>query len=286
MKAETFVIKKEDDTELYLVARIPSSVDQREASKVYNRTFTDAIKAQCIVRAKMEDVLKEQGLWDDKKQKELNDLQNQIFNREKALAKGGIKLKDAKDIALEMKKIRDQVRELISVKTSLDVNTAEGQADNARFNYLVSTCVVYKDNEEKRYFDNLDDYLARIDDPAALRGAQVLANMIYGLDDTYEKNLPENKFLIKYKFVDDNLRFINNDGKLVDRDGRLVDENGRYINEKGEFVDKDGNRIDEQGEYLVDHQPFLDDEGNPIIEPSEERKDPIQTATETEPVSE
>jgi flagellar basal body rod protein FlgG len=112
----------------------------------------------------------------------------------------------------------------------------------------------------------LEDYLSRADDPAAFKGAQVLANMLYGLDNDYEKNLPENKFLIKYKFVNDSLRFINKDGKLTDKDGRLVDEDGRYINDKGEYIDKDGNRIDVDGNFLIDHQPFLDDDGNPILE--------------------
>jgi hypothetical protein len=127
---------------------------------------------------------------------------------------------------------------------------------------------VYKDNEQKHYFNNLDDYLERIEDPAALKGAQVLANMIYGLDNDYEKNLPENKFLLKYKFVNENLRFINNEGKLVDREGRLIDEAGRFINESGEYVDKDGNRVDEHGDYIVDAKPFLDDDGKPVAEPS------------------
>jgi hypothetical protein len=267
MKTESFKITK-DEKDIELSVKSPSVQDQREAQKVYNRAFTDAIKAQGIVRAKMDDVLREQGLWDDNKQQELNKLQAQIMQGERKLAKGGIKLKEAREIALEMKKTRDEVRDLISVRTSLDSNTAEGQADNARFNYLVSACVVYKDNEQKHYFNNLDDYLERIEDPAALKGAQVLANMIYGLDNDYEKNLPENKFLLKYKFVNENLRFINNEGKLVDREGRLIDEAGRFINESGEYVDKDGNRVDEHGDYIVDAKPFLDDDGKPVAEPS------------------
>ena len=84
-----------------------------------------------------------------------------------------------------------------------------------------------------------------------------MASKLYGLDDNYEKNLPENKFLKQYKFVDDNLRFINKDGKLVDQDGRLIDENGRYINQNGEYVDKEGNLVDDKGDYVVQFQPFL-----------------------------
>jgi hypothetical protein len=123
---------------------------------------------------------------------------------------------------------------------------------------------VYKDSENK-YFASLEDYMGRIDDPVALAGAQKLANMIYGLDNNFEKNLPENKFLRKYKFVNDKLRFIDKQGRTVDSEGRLVDETGRYINDAGEFIDKEGNRVDAEGEYVVDAQPFLDDEGNPVV---------------------
>jgi hypothetical protein len=255
-----------DGNNVELIVRSPSVQDQREAQKVYNKAFTESIKGQCIVRAKLDDVLREQGLWDDSRQKQLNDLQNKILDGERKLTKGGIKLKEAKDIALSMKNVREDIRDLISVRTSLDSNTAEGQADNARFNYLVSACVVYKENESKGYFENLDDYLNRMDDPVALRGAQILANMIYGLDNDYEKNLPENKFLFKFKFIDDKLRLIDDKGRNIDREGRLVDESGRFINESGEYVDKDGNRVDIKGDYLIDHQPFLDDEGKPIAE--------------------
>lgn len=274
-----------DGKEVELIVRPPSVQDQREAQKVYNKAFTESIKGQCIVRAKLDDVLREQGLWDDGRQKQLTTLQNKILDGERKLTKGGIKLKEAKDIALSMKETRDEIRDLISVRTSLDSNTAEGQADNARFNYLVSACVVYKDNESKGYFDSLDDYLNRMDDPVALRGAQILANMIYGLDNDYEKNLPENKFLLKFKFIDDKLRLIDDKGRYVDREGRLVDEGGRFINESGQYVDKDGNRVDEKGDYVVDHQPFLDDEGKPIVEddtkPTEPTKKTKKTKEET-----
>jgi hypothetical protein len=263
MKTEDFKVKVNEEEKTFTV-RSPSLNDQREAQKVYNQAFTDAIKSKSVVRAKMDDLLEEQGLWNDEKQKEYTDLQKELLEGERKLAKGGFALSEAKKMALRMREVRNKIRELISVRTSLDNHSAEGQADNARFNYLVSVCVVYKDSENK-YFASLEDYMGRIDDPVALAGAQKLANMIYGLDNNFEKNLPENKFLRKYKFVNDKLRFIDKQGRTVDSEGRLVDETGRYINDAGEFIDKEGNRVDAEGEYVVDAQPFLDDEGNPVV---------------------
>ena len=286
MKKEEFKIEI-DGTEKTFVVRSPSLADQREAQKVYNTAFTDAIKSNSVVRAKMDDVLEEQGLWNKEKQKKYESLQQELFDGEKRLAKGGFSLTDAKKLALRMREVRLEMRDLISVRTSLDNHSAEGQADNSRFNYLVSACVVYKDND-KPYFKDLEDYMNRQDDPVALAGAQKLANIIYGLDNNFEKNLPENKFLKKYKFVNEELRFIDKQGRTIDREGRLVDENGRYIDEDGNFVDKDGNRVDEEGEYLVDTQPFLDDDGNPVVLEEETKEDeaPKPEESKDEPKSE
>ena len=271
MNTDTFKIKIDNIEEDFTI-KSPSLGDQREAQKVYNQAFSDAVKSGCIVRARLDDLLKEQGLWDDHKQARFNKLQQQILDHEKTLSKGGINLKAAKEIAVKMKDLREDLRELISVRTNLDNHTAEGQADNARFNYLISSCLVYSNNKDKKYFKNYEEYLSRAAESIAIKAAQVLANMLYGLDNDYEKKLPENKFLVKYKFVDDKLRLINKEGKLIDIDGRLVDEFGRFINEKGQYVDKGGSLVDENGDYVTDFKPFTDDDGNPVLVNEEDKE--------------
>ena len=278
MKTKTFKAEI-DNVEKEILVKSPSLENQREAQKAYNQAFTDAIKSKSVVRARLDDILQEQGLWDDEKQAKFTELQKRILDGEKRLAKGGFGLNEAKDLAIEIKDCRDKIRDLISVRTSLDTHSAEGQADNARFNYLVSVCVVYNDTKEP-VFSNLENYLSRSTEQVAILGAQNLANMLYGLDNDYESNLPENKFLKKYKFVDDKLRLIDKKGRLIDVDGKLIDEDGRYIDDQGNYVDKFGNRIDKDGDYIVDPQPFLDEEGKPII--LEDEKD-AKTEPSTQP---
>jgi hypothetical protein len=273
MKTKNFKIKINEKETEFLV-KTPSINDQREAQKVYNQAFTDAIKSKCVVRAKMDELLEDQGLWNQDKQIKFTKLQQDILDSERKLAKGGISLKEAKEIAIQMKKDREEIRSLISVRTSLDNHSAEGQADNARFNYLVSSCLVYNDSNKQPYFSNMEDYLNRSNEEVAIVAAQHLASMLYGLDNDYELNLPENKFLKKFKFIDEKLRYINKQGKLTDADGRLVDENGRYIDDQGSFVDKFGNRVDKDGEYVVEYKPFLDEDGNPIILEEDVKNEP------------
>ena len=277
MKTKTFTVTIEDKEVEFLV-KSPTLQDNREAQKVYNQAFTDAIKSKSVVRAKLDDLLSDQGLWDNEKQAKFTGLQKELSDGEKRLAKGGFGLNEAKDLAVRMKVIRDEIRDLISVRTSLDNHSAEGQADNNRFNYLVSACVVYNDTKQP-YFKDMEDYLNRATEEVSLKGAQILANMMYGLDNDYEKNLPENKFLKKYKFVDDNLRLVDKKGRFIDAEGRLVDENGRFINDSGEFVDKFGNLVDSQGDFIVEQEPFLDDSGQPVIVDEEVKDEEIADTT-------
>ena len=265
--SDTFKVTK-DGQEVELTVKAPSPKNQRESQKIYNRAFSDAISSGSIIRARLDGVMKDQGLWNDEKEKEYQTIQKLILDKERILAKGGISLEQAKREALEMQKHRNKLKELISTRTTLDSHTAEGQADNARFNFLVSCCVVYKESN-KPYFSGYEDYISRALEPAAIIGAQKLANMVYGLDDDFEKNLPENKFLQKYKFVDKDLRLIDKKGRLIDNEGRLINEEGRFIDEEGNIVDIDGNPLDAQDNYKFEFSPFLDENGKPISEESD-----------------
>jgi hypothetical protein len=282
MKTKTFKATV-DGVEKEFLIRSPSLNDQREAQKVYNQAFTDAVKSKSVVRAKLDDLLQDQGLWNDEKQAKFSGLQRELLDGEKKLAKGGFSLNEAKDLAVKMRKIREDIRDLISVRTSLDNHSAEGQADNARFNYLVSACLVYNDTKQT-YFLNMEDYLNRAGEAISVLAAQNLANMLYGLDNDYEGTLPENKFLKKYKFVDDRLRLIDKKGRFIDSEGRLIDESGRFIDDQGNFVDKFGNRVDEQGDYVVESKPFLDENGNPVVLDEDTKKtESAPTPTESTP---
>lgn len=282
MKTRTFKVTIDGKSVEFLV-KSPSLHDQREGQKIYNQAFTDAIRSKSVVRAKLEDLLSDQGLWSNDKEAKFSELQKELLEGEKRLAKGGFSLNEAKDLAIKMKSTRDEMRALISIKTSLDNHSAEGQADNARFNYLVSVCVVYNNSNKDLFYKNMEDYLDRSNEEVGSQGAQTLANMLYGLDNDYESNLAENKFLKKYKFIDEKLRLVDKRGRLIDSENRLLDENNRFINEEGAFVDKFGNIVDAAGDYVTDSQPFLDESGNPIIldEVTNEKK----TETIVEPVA-
>ena len=179
--------------------------------------------------------MRDQGVWDDKKQKKYEKFVNDISEKEDLLKGGGIRLSNAKKIAFELKELRVEFRDLLAERNALDANSVEGQADNARFDYLVSATFVYNDSN-KPYFKDLADYRNKNTEAVSLEAARRLAQKLYGLDSNHEQNLAENKFLREFDFVDEDLRLLNKDGKLVDREGNLVNEDGRYIDEEGNLL--------------------------------------------------
>lgn len=271
-KKETFKIttKQDDGTEKQVEYAVldPRPQDGREAQKVYNSAFSSALGSGALLRQRVTTYMREQGLWDDKKEAEQKALVNKLNEMELRLQKGGIKLQEARDLALDMRRVRLELRDLIARRNELDAATAEGQAENARFNALVARCLVYNESGEPVYKD-VDDYLENSTDEAAFLGAQTLASMMFQLDKNHDASLPENKFLLRWKFVDDELRLVNKNGHLIDVDGRLINAEGHYVDEAGELVDIDGNRVDQEGNYAVEAQPFLDDDGNPLPDPEQ-----------------
>lgn len=251
--------------------RQPTIPEMDEANKVYRVAFTKALKEKSLLRAKLRDFMREQELWDDEKEAELQTLRKNLSQGEKTLAMGGIKLSEMKQVCLNMRKWRSELRDLLMVQSDIDKVTAESQAEDTQFEYMVATCTYYVDGE--KVWKTVDEYRRPEIPEIAIRAAMRFASLQHGVDENFEESLPENKLLKKYKFVDEQLRLINKDGKLVDFDERLIDEWGNYIDEEGKRVDIDGNRVDEDGRLVVDSKPFLDDEGNPIIDKEVEEID-------------
>lgn len=259
-KVKSFKFK---DTELAI--RKPTLEELKEAQRIQTRAFHDALNSGAVLRAKLDEILTKQGLWDEAKENRLKTLQAEISQLEVKLLKGGIKLSDAEAIAFEIIDKRDEIKRIFAVKLIYDAKTAEAISEDTRTDYLLSVCVVYDNKESTPYFKDLADYLNQQETPLAGEAYKQYLYLLNNTEENPETNSTEYKFLRKYGKVDSKLRLINKQGKLVDRNGKLINEDGRYISETGEFVDVNGNPVDENGDYKFDEQPFLDDDGKPIV---------------------
>lgn len=288
MSKDTVVGLDSAGSSVTVVVKQPSPKDYRDAQLAYNKAFREALESKAMLRQKLQDYLIEQGIWSEEKQQQYEHLIDEIHKNEDALKQGNIKLSQARDIALKIRELRAKFRSLISERQAYDTNCAEGQADNARFNFLVSRCVFKQDGVTK-VWPTTEAYDESGSEDWAVKAASKLAEMMYGLDSDYDKNLTENKFLVQYKFAREDLRLVNKEGHLVDSDGRLINEEGRFVayREDGTqyFVDRDGNEVGEDGEKKIEFKPFLDDDGNPVILDSDNPDEPSDVKSEPAPKS-
>ena len=261
MKVFKTVDGKGKELELTFVA--PTAEVLTQANIVYNKKFAELLEnGGGLLRKKLSNKLRQEGLWDDERQKELEQLQKSIADKEYKLHKGKMKLSEGKKLALSIKEDRVKQSILLTSYTEYDNITIEGQSDNARFNYLVSQCTVYN-TTKKKYFDSYESFLSS-SEQAAIDSATNYASEFYGLDENFEQSLPENKFLIQYKFVNENLRLVNDKGEFVDADGNLVNEWGAKLDKDGNLVDAYGYKRDNEGNFVDKSNPFFDDDGNVI----------------------
>jgi|TARA_R110000744_G_scaffold79106_4_gene155540 hypothetical protein len=276
---------------------LPNTQITKEGQLAYNKAFREALQSGAILRQKLSQVMTDQGLWTEEKEAEYVLVLEEISEKEKTLQKGGISLSEARDVAIKMRQKRAEFRALIAERSSMDNNTAEGQADNERFSHLVYKCLL---NEKgKQLFTSKEHYETFAAEPYITMAAGQLAEKLYGLDPDYESSLPENKFLTDYKLADESLRLVNNDGHLIDIDNdgneRLINEEGRFIayDKDGEqyFVDIEGDKVSEEGDYEIEFSPFLDTSGKPIVletkaeeteeEEEEEKEESVKKTTRT-----
>jgi hypothetical protein len=265
---ETITINKPGGEVVVLDVKYPSGKNYQEAQKIYAAAWRQAVEADVILKDQLEDFLKSKNLWDKEKEAEKLKLFKEIGELDRKLAAGKMTYSAGKAISLEMLKKRNELRSLLERRSNLEAATAEALAENTRFNYLVSVCVVSNKTGDP-YFKDLDEYMEKMTEPEAYESASKLASMIYSLDSDPDAGRREIKFLKKYKMMNDKGQLIREDGKAVDEDGRLINEENRYINEDGEFVDIDGNRINEDGSPAVPEPEFYPDDAPPSDQESD-----------------
>jgi hypothetical protein len=283
-KVEVTVKNGDKEEKVTLVIKRPNNVIMSQAQRVGAKAWTDCVRDGIMTKKELEKFMKEQGIWDDGKDAEQKKIVEEISNLEKRLYVSGthkdgkMRASEGKKIAIDMRIKRNELRDLIAEKMSLEQNTAESISDNARFDFLVSSCTFYENGQ--KVYTNLDEYKERADSEIGFTAATALASMLYSVDKDFEAKLPENKFLKMFHFVDDNLSLVNDKGETVDLEGRRIDKNGYYINDEGKRVDKDGNILDEFGNY-VPTLTYLDDKDNELK--SEEPEVESSATEEIEP---
>jgi hypothetical protein len=246
----------------------PSLQLLNEANKLRSKLFTQLFESGTMLRQQVDTHLKDRNIWNEKLQAEYDAVQSEVIEKTQRLERGGIKLSEARDLAIEISEQRQQLVSMLVDRSDIDNLTCEGQADNERFNFLFANCLVYNDTGEKVYPDGLEDYMKNTSTDVATKGATEFYYLMSN-SESLDDQLPENRFLKKFNFVDDDMRFLERGtDRLITKEGKYIDENGFYIayNDDGTtyHVDTDGNQVEDRVSSEDEPLPFLDDDGNPL----------------------
>lgn len=233
MKSVRIVSKDNDGNEKIIVVRKPNHTQLTEANLYSAKVFNKAKDAGACLRSKLNDFLIKEGVWSDENQKKLVTLNDEVAEKIKCLETGKtlegkkLKLSEGKQLAIDIRNCRFSVNQLLTKLRTNDSYTIEGQAENGRFDMLVALCCF--DEEGERIFSSIEDYYDKKEEEYAVDAASKVASIVYELNENWETELPENKFLIEYKFVDEKLRYIDRQGRFINIAGELVDEEGNPL---------------------------------------------------------
>jgi hypothetical protein len=173
------------------------------AKKVYMSEYNKALKNDSVPRDRLDDKLKELGLLSQEDYDRMDKLRNEIDELIKPLKTGGIKLKEMKERAEKAQLLRLQLYSLVSYRTKYDDLTAESVAEDAKFNFLVFSCLL--DSEGKRVFSNIQEWESCTDSDLLEKAASCMVEILYPDRGNFFSTLPENEFLVKYGFYNKDL---------------------------------------------------------------------------------
>lgn len=249
----------EDGDKTYnLVVVKPNKLDEQMAEAEFHRVFTKIFRENGLLLDEVDNMTRKRNLWDDdcvKQEKELIDTIKGL--RMDLKGRREITKEEGRSIAIEIREKFNELYILQYRKTRYEDMTAEARARDAKVNFLIHRCVKWADTG-KLYYTSVDDYLTREDTVVKNKVVPAVQQLIFNIDPDANKKLPENMFLLKHGFCDNEFRLIDSQGRLVNKDYKLIDEDGRYINEEGQFVNDEGQPIDEDGDPIFDKKPLVD----------------------------
>jgi hypothetical protein len=265
MKTKIVKTKDNDGKELTLVVKTPTPKQVGESMLWAAKTFREGADLGLLPRSRIGDYLRKSGVWDDEKEEKLQGIITNLRDAELQLKRGGktkdgepFTISEARKLAVQMKGWRIDYVLLMTEYSQLDSKySIEGLAENAKFDYLVSCCVLTED--QKRVFKNYDHYIEESENDYAADSARALSELINGNTEDIEKEWPEHKFLLQNGFIrESDFRLVDKEGNLVNIEFKKIDDDGYLVDGDGDRVNLDGKKIDKDGYEIVEFTPFAE----------------------------
>jgi len=248
-----FTFKNDQDEDIKIIYRDPTPEELEEADLVYASKVASLVRRKSgqklLTRNELDAYLKEIGIWTEKDQEFVANKQNKIDELLDELRKGGISVKEVRSKCIEISELREDIVEAMRKRQIFDDTTVESIAEGEKIDYLIYTATI-NDNTNERYWESFDEMKNDRRSEVYRRVSRIASMVIYGYDVEFEKNLPENKLLKKYKLVDEDLNLIDpKTGEFVDREGNSLEE------AKKDFANKIQSLVGE----ITPETPFIEE---------------------------
>ncbi len=235
------------------VLKDPTAEQLSEADFRYAAMYSKCLKNGILTQdAMLELLIKDKLISEDMATKQV-ELQQSISDLEEKLNKTNSKEKKIK-IAKEMLALRRELFDIISSVNNYMFTTAESLADDARIKYIVFATLV--DEDGNPVFTNYDEFVNQKEGVAITAISKYLLHRS-GIPEGF--STPEEKALKELGVMNEEGLLLNKDGKYVDTLGRLIDKRSRFVDEEGYLINIDGKYVNENGEVVSPDQKVKGD---------------------------
>lgn len=259
-----------------LLAEDWDEAEKIRAAKVA-RLFRQKGDNKLLSRVELAKYLEDNDIWTKKDEEKVIQLNKDIVELlEKLKNKNGkMTLAEGRKVCLQINDKRLEIIRVSEKRQYLDDVTMEAIAEQEKIDFLVYISTVYPDTG-KNYWESFEDMKNDKNGPVFNLAYRNSIKNIYGYDPDYEKQLPENKWLVKYKFKNEEGYYTDRKtGQVVDRDGRTEEEIKKELE----------SQITVLLGTVEEENPYIDDETNlPVVVEKSESKEDKPKDSESKPL--
>lgn len=179
------------NTEKYgkVIIRFPTEEDKQKSDVVKSEKFTELLDSGLKTEAEMEQILAKRGVWTDKEEFEIEQLQKKLTKAYERVAKS--KSEKMEDNAMEeVNKIRNQIRDIQKKREAYMEHTIEAKCEKVSLGYLIYSVTSYFESGEK-VWDSFSDFINNNNHQDAMKIAMEFMGMLSGIPSSFLGQSPE-----------------------------------------------------------------------------------------------
>ena len=132
----------------------PLTIEQQYlANRVFKRVYDEALLSGIYTKDEMLEIMKEQGVWSDKEEEEIEQTRKSMEDVKIQIYKSFFNAPKREKIRDKLKELQKKQLKLLSKKHANDQNNCEGIATYAKWNWVIENSTYTEDNNKYDFSD-------------------------------------------------------------------------------------------------------------------------------------